>query len=46
MHCHKCGLLLDGYDEEQEDNGMLFCPRDAIFGKKEESQEETFDEEY
>jgi len=42
MHCHKCGLLLDGYEEEQKFDGKVFCVRDTIFGKEEESQEEPF----
>ncbi len=46
MHCHKCGLLLDGYEEEQEEEGFIYCPRDAIFGKKEDNSQEPFNEEY
>ncbi|MCH6573654.1 MAG: hypothetical protein IH795_00395 [Bacteroidetes bacterium] len=46
MHCHKCGVLLDGYDEEQEFSGKVFCVRDTLYGKTYPSEEESFEEEY
>lgn len=43
MHCHKCGVLLDGYEEQE--SSKILCTRDALIESITPSEEE-FDEEY
>lgn len=44
MHCHKCGVLLDGYDEQEESREVL-CTRDAMIASINPREEELFEEE-